>query len=73
MGTTPTPIQQVKNDLTHDEAQFIAALRAATTAAQQDGAQLITDAKAAGNSLWSALQQVLNGGNTPSPAAAKKK
>jgi hypothetical protein len=57
----------IKEDLTADEAQFIALLRTATTDAQQDGAQLIADAKAAGAPLWNALQQLLNGGNTPAP------
>ena len=62
MATPPvSPIQQVKNDLTADEAQLIAALRAAKSDAEQDGAQLVTDAKAAGSTLWTALQTVLNG------------
>jgi hypothetical protein len=54
----------VKQDLTADEAQFIALLRQATTDAQQDGAQLIADAKSQLSPLWNALQQVLNGSNS---------
>jgi hypothetical protein len=70
MASNPTPVQQVVNDITADEAQFIAALRAAKTDAEQDGVQLITDAKAAESYLWTSLQNVLN---PPAPAAAGKK
>ena len=83
MSTTPTPptppanpIATVKADITSDEAALLAAIRSATTTAEQDGSQLIADAKAAGSYLYNALQNVLNGmGNaatgTQSTAATK--
>jgi hypothetical protein len=83
MSTTPTPptppanpIATVKADITSDEAALLAAIRSATTTAEQDGSQLIADAKAAGSYLYTALQNVLNGmGNaatgTQSTAATK--
>jgi hypothetical protein len=73
--TTPpaNPIATLKADITQDEAALIAALRTARTTAEQDGQQLVTDAKAAGNYLWTALQNVLNGsGNTAAATPAAK-
>jgi hypothetical protein len=84
MSTTPTPpvpptpppanpIAKVKSDITSDEAALLAAIRQATTAAEQDGATLITDAKAAGSYLYTALQNVLNGmGNAATGTQAQQ-
>jgi hypothetical protein len=57
----PNPIATVKADITSDEAALLTAIRSATTTAEQDGAKLISDAKAAGSYLYTALQSVLNG------------
>lgn len=53
-------LDKIKQDISDDEAQFIALLRQATTAAEQDAAQLVADAKAAGQPLWDAFQSILN-------------
>jgi hypothetical protein len=69
----PNPIATVKADITSDEAALLAAIRRATTTAEQDGATLIADAKAAGSYLYTALQNVLNGaGNAATGTQAQQ-
>jgi hypothetical protein len=62
MGTTPTPVQQLKQDLAADKSQitaaevaFLAEMRVAVAAGSTDVKQLLTDAAAAKTSLWTAL------------------